>query len=94
METAVLGHMETAVWSLVSVLLGGIITWCASRHFYMKAGKELREEASKLRKETEQVNRVAHAIFGAQLNPNAELKPTVDSHGNVTGINVGAVGKA
>jgi gas vesicle protein len=86
--------METAVWSLVGVLLGGIITWYASRHFYMKAGKELREEASKLRKETEQVKQVAHAILGAQLNPNAELRPALDSEGNVTGIIVGAVGKA
>lgn len=41
-------------WSMIltifSVIVGGLITWFASKYFYIKAGKELREEADELRR--------------------------------------------
>jgi hypothetical protein len=40
--------MSQAVLSFLSVLLGGLITWFASRHFYKKASDDLRNEAEVL----------------------------------------------
>jgi len=30
-------------------MIGGLITWFASRYYYLRSGKELKEEASKIR---------------------------------------------
>jgi hypothetical protein len=34
---------------IVSILIGGIITWLASWYYYQRAAKDLQDEAAKLR---------------------------------------------
>ena len=33
----------------MDVIIGGIITWLASKYYYLRSGKELKEEAGKIR---------------------------------------------
>src|SRR4051812_12516849 len=85
--------MVDGIWAifkpdvLFSVIVGGVITWFFSWYYYVKAGKELLEEAGKLRQ-------LMHAIYGAQLNPRAQLEPVLDEAGNIVSTAVGAVGSA
>jgi hypothetical protein len=37
------------IGNALAVLVGGLITWLASRHYYVEAGKDLRREADELR---------------------------------------------
>lgn len=53
-------------WGIISVMIGGFITWVVARIYYVKAGKELKEESRKVR--------VAIGILGESLNSG----PTVD----------------
>ncbi len=43
--------MRTEIFiSLISLLAGAFVTWIVARYYYMRAGDELRQEASELRK--------------------------------------------
>ena len=35
-------------WGIISVMIGGFITWVVARIYYVKAGKELKEESRRL----------------------------------------------
>lgn len=41
------------VSTVLSLFIGGVITWLVARHYYKKAGDELREEARRLREQTQ-----------------------------------------
>jgi hypothetical protein len=59
--------METAV----GILIGAAITWLVSRNYYQKAGRELREEAEKLRKKIDMVLRALEIAGLVTLNRGA-----------------------
>jgi hypothetical protein len=42
--------MNNLIISLASVALGGVITWFVSRVYYKRAGHELKDEATELRR--------------------------------------------
>jgi hypothetical protein len=63
----------------LGVMAGGIITFVTSYWLYVRAGKELREEAKKLREQN-------NAIFGAVINPQAQRSPQLDPQGNLVGV--------
>lgn len=67
---------------LVGVLLGGLITWLVSYHYYEKAGDELGIEAGNIRK---LANLIGHALEQAGL---AQFKR--DAKGEMTSIYVDA----
>ncbi len=41
--------IETIISTVIGVIIGGIITWITSRYYYQRSGKELKEEAGKIR---------------------------------------------
>jgi hypothetical protein len=45
--------MDTIILTIVSLSVGVIATYLFSRYYYVKAGKELKDEAKKLRKRTD-----------------------------------------
>lgn len=49
--------------TILSVLLGGVITWYASYIYYKKAGDELHFEANKLREESLEINRLTNILL-------------------------------
>ena len=48
---------------ILGVILGGLITWFWSKHYYKKASKDLKEAAKDLRKETEEVKRLTNYML-------------------------------
>jgi len=71
--------METAI----GVLLGGIITWFASRYYYLKAGQELLEESKKLKQTSDLI------LYKLQY-PDAKTELKRNERGEVTGLIVSA----
>ena len=71
---------KDAVLPVISIFIGGLITWCVSRKYYIRAANDTRKSLN--------------AIFGAVTNPNAKLTPQYDQQGNLIGIVVGAVGSS
>jgi len=43
------GPTVSLIATALGVIAGGTITWLASRHYYLKAGSDLRREAAELR---------------------------------------------
>lgn len=66
---------------LVSVLIGAAITWLVAWWYYFKAGRELRDEAEKLR-------RASDMIVYCLTNPGAEVEAKRDDDGHVVGLYV------
>jgi hypothetical protein len=68
----------TIITTLISVLVGGLITWRVSYTYYKKSADELKIEANKLRKHN---TLMLHALENAGL---AEF--TKDSEGDYTAL--------
>ena len=79
--------MSNFLWALFGVIAGGIITFVASYLFYVRAGRELRDEASRLHAQ-------GNAIMGALLNPDARRTPRYDADNRLVGVIVEATGTA
>lgn len=62
---------------LLGVIAGGLITWLVSRHYYKRAGDELREEAKALRNQTRIILLALEDMGYVTLNK--------DEHGNIEG---------
>ncbi len=77
--------METTIWTLVSLLVGGIITFLVSRHYYMAASEELTNEAEKLRAQGERLHRTTQVI-AISLEVAGLAKLTRDVEGTVTSV--------
>jgi len=75
------------VSTLISVLLGGVITWLAAWIYYKKAGDDLKKEAALLKKATA-------AIVYFLEHPDAEIEVRRDVYGNPVGLIVSATGHA
>jgi hypothetical protein len=73
--------------TMVSVLLGGLITWLTAWVYYRKAGEDLKDEAALLRKANA-------AIIYYLEHPDAEIKARYDVEGNLVDLIVSAVGHA
>ena len=77
-----------AVWAVIGIVAGGLVTWWVSRHYFKRAGDELREEAEKLRS-------LQQFTIVALTDPKAKLKPKWDSTGtNVIGLILEMEGRA
>lgn len=72
---------------IAGVALGGVITFFASRWYYMKAGKDLAAEAKALRDKTD-------LVLYCLTNPEANITATRDEAGNITGLTVSATASA
>jgi hypothetical protein len=79
--------LDNIIIAVASWLGGALVTWWAARHYYKKAGDELRNEAKELRRSTE-------LVLFALLNRDAQIEPRLDAEGRVTGVVVSAVGHA
>jgi hypothetical protein len=64
--------MGTLVSTTLGILLGGLITWIASRHYYLRSSKELEAEAARVRKLTTLVLRALEEKGLARLNRDAQ----------------------
>jgi type II secretory pathway component PulJ len=65
----------TIVTALLSMLVGGAITWLVSRSYYLRASEDLTKEANNLRHLTELMLRGMEAAGWVKYNRNAEGKP-------------------
>ena len=70
------------LYNIIPVLIGGatsgVITWLVSRHYYKKAGDELKQEATRLHRLT---NLVLHGLENAGI-----MELVKDASGEPTGI--------
>jgi len=78
---------EPMASTLLSVLVGGAITWLASWIYYKKAGNDLRRETELLRKAN------MAAVYMLE-HPDASVEVQRDSAGNPIGLIVSATGHA
>jgi hypothetical protein len=42
-------HIETALWSLVSIAIGSLVTWLVARTYYVSAARDLETETKQIR---------------------------------------------
>ena len=70
--------------SMVSMALGGLITWFAARHYYVKASKELLSVAEELQKLSVWMLRA--------MEIDGKAKFARDDNGNIKGIEIGISG--
>ena len=77
------GIIESAVGTIV----GALITWFVSQRYYKMAGDQLEQEARSLR-------RLQELTIYALTHPGANIQPTMDPQGNITGLAVTAMGSA
>ena len=42
-------HIETALWNLVSIAIGSIVTWVVARAHYVSAARDLEKETKQIR---------------------------------------------
>ena len=72
-------------WGNCATVFGGLASFGGTWFFYRNAATELRDEAKKLRQQS-------NAIFGAVLNPEAQREGVYDKDGNLIGVIVGVEG--
>src|SRR3954452_213947 len=89
-----IGALEMDISTVVSTLIGSVITWLVARIYYVKASKDLLKAAEELQQQAQQLKQLMRASYGAQLNPHAQLKLALDESGNVISTVAGAVGTA
>jgi hypothetical protein len=75
-------------------LLGVVITIAVSAFFFAQSGQQLKREAKSLREESEKLRRLQELTIYALTNPNADIQPTRDEAGNITGLTVSASGSS
>ncbi len=68
----------TIIIALLSILVGGLITWLVSRFYYIRASNDLSKEANRLREFTELMLRGMEAAGWVEYNR--------DDRGNPIGI--------
>jgi hypothetical protein len=64
--------------SILSMAIGAIITWLVSKHYYQKAGQELKIEATELKK--------LNTLMLRALENAGLTKFNRDKNGNITGM--------
>ena len=62
--------------TVISVIIGGAVTWICSLIYYMKAGKQLKDEAKYLRK-------LMDCMIVLQQDKKGQYKPRYDDEGNL-----------
>lgn len=77
--------LSTILSTLVSIVVGGGITWFVAWLYYKKAGDELKKEAELLRK-------ASMTIVYMLEHPEANIEVSRDDAGNPTGLKVRAIG--
>ena len=85
--SAMLNMLRDNVGTILSVVVGGLITWLVSWVYYKRAGNELRDEAASLRAAT-------NAILYIQQNPGAKVEVQRDGKGDIAGLLVNIEGHA
>ena len=82
-----LSTIDPMVSTLLSVFLGGAITWLASWIYYKKAGNDLRQETELLRKAN------IAAVYMLE-HPDANIEVQRDEAGNPIGLVVSSTGRS
>ncbi len=63
--------------TLLSILIGALVTWVVAKWYYERAGRDLKEEAASLRRETEKVRHNSRATI-TWLKEAGLINPRVD----------------
>jgi hypothetical protein len=63
--------------TLLSILIGALVTWVVAKWYYERAGRDLKEEAASLRQETEKVRHNSRATI-TWLKEAGLINPRVD----------------
>lgn len=71
--------MSAFVYALAGVVVGGLITWWTSKHYYRLAADELTTA-------TKSVHKALGVLVNLTQQPNSHLEVQRDSDGNVTGL--------
>ena len=72
--------MNDLLLALGGILIGGVITALLSRYYYQRASEDLRTEADKLRRETENVRLYVDALI-SYLEAVGQIRVTRDAEG-------------
>ena len=75
----------TILSTLMSICIGGLITWWVARRYYKKAGDELKQEATQLRT-------ISMAVVYMLEHPEANIEVSRDDAGNLVGLKVISIG--
>ena len=82
--------MEAFIYSVAGIIIGGLITFFVSRHYYQRASEELRSEAEKLRTEVDRARKHTKALItyleGSRVIPRV---PTDAQHDSIEQQNIG-----
>jgi len=85
--------LASLIMSVVGTLVGALITWGVSWRYYKLAGDQLDNEAQSLRHKTDELRKLQELTIYALTNPGANIQPTRDPQGNITGLTVTAAGR-
>lgn len=78
-------NTQNLLASGAGVLIGALITWVASRYYYVRSGRDLRSEAASLRAETSKLHALATNLCRA-LEEKGLAEFAKDADGTITGI--------
>jgi hypothetical protein len=80
--------------NFLSLVAGSIISIVVTYLSYWRSSKDLMRESEMLRKEAEKLRKLQELTIYALTNRNADLEPTRDAAGNITGLTVMATGRS
>jgi hypothetical protein len=69
--------METALWTVVGVGIGALITWLVSKYYYVRASQDLLQETNRLKR----MNEIGLGV----LEEKGYVKLNRDGQGNIVG---------
>jgi hypothetical protein len=86
--------LGSAMENFAYFLLGIVASIAVGGYFFMQSGWQLKREAELLREQSEKLRKLQELMIYAQTNPNADIQPTRDEAGNITGLTVSASGSS
>lgn len=72
-------NLSNILVPFISTMVGCVVAWLTSRHFYKKSGNELKEESQELRK-------LINALIILEQDDKGQIKPMTDSEGKLITI--------
>jgi hypothetical protein len=88
-------NLETIISTAVGVFAGGLITIAVSYLFYVRAGRELQEEAEKIREESKKLRELMVQVTYVLTHPGVKVEFQIDEQDSkmfVSGTGVSAGG--
>jgi len=72
-------NLSNIVVPFISTMVGCVVAWLTSRHFYKKSGNKLKEESQELRK-------LINALIILEQDDKGQIRPMTDSENKLVTI--------